>query len=102
MQLNNENVELTDLTITLELDDGQELECDVILKFPIDEMQYICLAPIDDDSFENIYIYRFEEVDGEPVLTCIESDEEYEIVADRFDEILDELEYQEAMGDEEE
>ena len=37
------------------------------------------------------------EEDGQPDLTNIESDEEYEIVSDAFDEILDEEEFKELM-----
>ena len=90
----------TDLTISLELEDGTEMECDVLVRFPIDGQQYIALAPCDDENFDNIYLYRFaEDKDGEPVLTNIESDEEYETVADRFDEILDEIEWEQAQED---
>lgn len=90
----------TDLTISLELEDGAEMECDVLVRFPIDGQQYIALAPCDDEDFDNIYLYRFaEDKDGEPVLTNIESDEEYETVADRFDEILDEIEWEQAQED---
>ena len=46
----------------------------------------------------NVYLYRYEETeDGQPDLTNIESDEEYEIVSDAFDEILDEEEFKELM-----
>ena len=92
--------DVTDLTITLELDDGSELECDVICRFPIDEQQYIALAPIGDEALDTIYLYRFaEDEQGQPVLTQIETEDEYEIVADRFDEILDEAEFEELGGE---
>ena len=43
-----------------------------------------------------MYLYRYTEKDnGEPVLENIESDEEYETVADAFDEELDAMEYEE-------
>ena len=39
-----------------------------------------------------VYLYRYSEgEDGQPNLENIEDDEEYEIVADAFDEMLDEL-----------
>lgn len=92
--------DVTDLTITLELDDGSELECDVICRFPINEQQYIALAPIGDEALDTIYLYRFaEDEQGQPVLTQIETEDEYEIVADRFDEILDEAEFEELGGE---
>ena len=87
----------TELTIELELEDGRKLECDVLVRYPIGEQQYIALCPVDDANMEEIYLYRFAEgADGEPILTLIETDEEYEVAADRFDEILDEIEYEQA------
>ena len=93
---NINDVDVTDLTITLELDDGRTLECDVLTRFPINDQQYIAVAPIDSED-DAIFLYRFaEDEDGQPVLSCIETEDEYEIVADRFDEILDEAEWEEA------
>ena len=37
----------------------------------------------------DVYLYRYEEKNGEPALDNIDDDEEYEIVADAFDEFLD-------------
>ena len=42
----------------------------------------------------------FEDADGNPVLDNIEDDEEYDIVADAFDELMDSEEYDELFGDE--
>ena len=36
----------------------------------------------------------------QPELTNIETDEEYEIVADAFDELLDEEEFEDLLGEE--
>ena len=49
-----------------------------------------------------VFLYRYsEDADGNPSLDSIESDEEYEIVADAFDEWLDEQEYDELVGEDE-
>ena len=90
-----ENYENVDLQMTIELDDGRTLDCDVIVVFTIHEQQYVALAPVGDNPDE-IFLYRFKEENGEPILSNIESDEEYEIVCDRFDEILDEAEWEDA------
>ena len=42
----------------------------------------------------DVYLYRFQEVNGNPTLDNIESDEEYEMVADAFDEWLDNAEFE--------
>jgi hypothetical protein len=50
-----------------------------------------------------VYLYRYSESeDGQPNLENIEDDEEYEIVADAFDQMLDEAEYDELVGEDEE
>ena len=92
--------------ITLTLDDDSELLCDVIATFPAKingkEQMYIALLPTDATPESDIYLYRFEE-DGEEIdLQNIEDDEEFEIVSDAFDELLDEEEFDNLMGEEEE
>ena len=49
-----------------------------------------------------VYLYRYsEDADGNPSLENIEDDEEYEIVAEAFDELLDEQEFDELIGEDE-
>ena len=49
-----------------------------------------------------VYLYRYSESeDGQPNLENIEDDDEYEIVADAFDELLDDAEYDELVGEDE-
>ena len=82
-----------ELTVTLTLDNDEELECVVLTVYDVGEQSYIALLPIDeDDEAEDgeVYIYRFFEDDnGEPTLDNIEDDNEYEAAADAFDEWLD-------------
>ena len=77
-----------EMYVTLSLDDG-DVECVVITIFTAGDRDYIALLPT-----EEIYRYA-EDAQGNPSLTNIESDEEFEIVSDRFDEWLDEQEYAE-------
>ncbi len=80
----------TDIAVTLELDDGRSLECDILSIFTVGEQDYIALVPMEEDD-PDVLVYRYEEEeDGTPVLSNIESDEEYEKVAERFDELLEE------------
>ena len=58
--------------------------------------------PETDDEEGTVYLYRYSETDdGQPELTNIETDEEYEIVADAFDELLDDEEFEDMLGDDE-
>ena len=93
-----------EMTVTLTMDDGSEVECVVLTIFEAGERDYIALLPMDSAQADEgeVYLYRyFEPEDGEPTLGNIESDEEYEIVADAFDELLDAQEYDELIGEDE-
>ena len=68
----------SDMQVTLSLDDGSEVECAILTIFELEEQNY----------------RYFEDEEGNPSLENIEDDEEYEAVADRFDELLDEAAYE--------
>lgn len=91
-----------EMTVTLTLDDGTELECVVLTIFEAGEKEYIALLPLDGREAEDgeVYLYRYvEDINGNPDLENIDSDEEYEIVADAFDELLDSAEYDELVSE---
>lgn len=91
-------------SVTLTLDDGSVLECAILTVFPAGEREYIALLPLNENGQNEdgeVFLYRFNEENGEPQLGNIEDDEEYEIVADAFDELLDSLEYDEIVGEDE-
>lgn len=72
--------------------------------FTAGERDYIALLPMEGEDSEEgeVYLYRYSETeDGTPVLDNIEDDDEYEIVADAFDEMLDDQEYDELVGEDE-
>ena len=92
-----------DMTVTLSLDDGTEMDCEVLAIFPANKNMYIALLPLEQENEEedDIYLYRYsEDEEGNPILDNIEDDEEYDIVADAFDELLDSEEYDALFGDE--
>lgn len=83
-----------EMFVTLDLDDGSQLECQIVSIFETDGQNYIALAPMDND--EEIIFYRyFEDEEGNPSLENIEDDDEFEKVTDRFDELLDEADFDE-------
>ena len=93
-----------EMTVTLTLDDDTEVECVVLTIFTAGEGDYIALLPMEGEDSEEgeVYLYRYSETeDGTPVLDNIEDDDEYEIVADAFDEMLDDQEYDELVGEDE-
>ncbi|MDO4296215.1 MAG: DUF1292 domain-containing protein [bacterium] len=92
-----------EMTVTITLEDDSELECVVLTIFEAGNKEYIALLPMEGEQAEagEVFLYRYTETeDGEPNLENIESDEEYEIVADAFDELLDEQEFDELISEE--
>ena len=96
----NQNNDDEDIVVTLDLDDGSQVECEILTIFTVGERDYIALLPLDENGEENeegeVFIYRYsEDSEGNPSLDNIEDDEEYEAVSDRFDELLDEAAFEE-------
>lgn len=86
--------------ISVELDDGV-LECVVLLIYEVAGKNYIALQPLDsvDDPDGDIFFYGYDEdAEGNPILSNIEGDDEFDAVLDRFDEYLDELAF-DALGE---
>lgn len=103
----NEELDLDmefDDTVTLTLDDGEEVECAVIAIYPVDGKDYIALLPLEGEAADTgeVYLYQYEEdEDGNPSLSNIEDDDEYENAADAFDELLDLQEFDELVDEDE-
>lgn len=100
----NVSEEEQEMTVTLTLDDDTEVECVVLSIFNAGEREYIALLPMEgaDSEEGEVYLYRYSETEeGEPTLDNIEDDDEYEIVADAFDELLDSQEYDELVSEDE-
>lgn len=82
------------LTVTLTLENNEELECAVLNIFKAEEKEYIALLPLDengDNTDGQIYLYRFIDngEEEEPGLENIEEDEEFDRVSAIFNEWLD-------------
>ena len=93
------NLEDDDMFVTLDLEDGSSVECQILTIFEADGRDYIALLPLDENGDTNedgeVFIYRYsEDAEGNPSLENIEDDDEYEVVSDRFDELLDEAEFE--------
>lgn len=91
--------DMEDLRVTLSLDDDLEVECQILTIFDIEDQNYIVLMPEDEDEDDSdeaeVFIYRyFEDEDGNPSLENIEDDDEYDAVTERFEELLDEAEWE--------
>ncbi len=93
-----------EMTVELELDDGQKVSCAINTILSVDKKDYIVLLPHDENGNNDdgeVWFYRYSEdeenPDDEPSLVYIDDDEEYENVADAFDEYLDNAEFDELI-----
>ena len=84
----NVEIEESDM-ITLEFEDGQEVECEIMGVFDFNGKEYIALIP--DDGTDDVYIYGYKEV-GEDEFEIIDivDDEEFAAAVAEFDSIMDE------------
>ena len=96
-----------EMSVELELEDGSIVNCAVITILEVEKKNYIVLLPLDEDGQNQdgeVWFYGYSENEQdpneEPQLRYIEDDEEYEIVADAFDEYLDHCEFDELIGPE--
>ena len=88
---NSAPAEDEELVITLEFEDGTEVEAEIMGTFDLDGKEYIALLP--DDGTDDVYLYGYKEVcDDEFELIDIEDDEEFERVAAEFDKLCEEEE----------
>lgn len=97
-----------EMTVKLELDDGQTVNCAIITILTVNKQDYIVLLPLDENGNNDdgeVWFYRYSEDESdpnaEPELGYIDDDEEYDMVADAFDEYLDNAEFDEIVKDEE-
>jgi len=100
----NESLNDEEMTVELELDDGTTVNCSVVTIITVEGKDYIALLPLNDDGTNDdgeVWFYGYSEnpddPNEEPELSYIEDDDEYEKVADAFDEYLDNCEFDEIV-----
>ena len=97
-----------EMTVTLDLEDGATVTCAIVTILTVKDYDYIVLLPLEEDGENHdgeVWFYRYFENENdpneEPALEFIEDDDEYEAVAEAFDEYLDSVEFDEIIEDEE-
>lgn len=91
-------VDPDDIAVTLDLDDGSQLECGILSVFTVKGQDYIALLPYRKDGEldmkADILFYRFYEEEEETAehaeIGNIESDEEFELVKEAFNSLPEE------------
>lgn len=98
----NFNKELDEeMTVSIDLEDGTTVVCSIVTIFDMNDKEYIALMPLDEEgnaASEEVWIYGYKEnpddPNEEPDLIYIDDEEEYEAAADKFDEFLDSLDFE--------
>ncbi len=84
---------------TLTDEDGNEIRFEVIASAEIDGTMYYAMIPVDDqpeeeDVYEYVILKADKDEDGEDILVTVDDDEEFDNIADYFDDMLsDEADY---------
>lgn len=102
----NNDVNDEEMTVELELEDGALVNCAIITILTVEGKDYIALLPLNEEG-ENedgeVWFYGYSEnpddPNEEPELEYIADDDEYEKVADAFDEYLDNCEFDELVDE---
>lgn len=97
-----------EMTVDLDLEDGTTVTCAVVTILTVSGRDYIALLPLDENGDNvdgEVWFYRYSEnpddTNEEPELAYIDDDDEYETVADAFDEYLDASEFDELVDEDE-
>lgn len=85
---------MDELIIPLQLEDGKQIDCYVIAVFDVEEKNYIALLPEGQESEKpEVLLFRYislEQSEDEIEIQNIDDLEEWECVAARLSELLDE------------
>ena len=80
------------MVIPVDMEDGTQIEYEVLAIFPVEGKQYIALIDKDNDD-SDIWLYRFVPVgDEEFNIEDIKDDKEFELVEDAFNKMVESAE----------
>lgn len=68
-------------------EDGNIVEFEGIAKIYLKEIEYLLLAPLDETS-DDIYVFRVDEIDGKEELNLVEDDNEFLEVKKEYKKLL--------------
>ena len=96
--INNENEEEMAEIFTLTDEEGNEIEFEVVADYEKDGQRYFAMIPLDDDENTDddiceYVILKLAVEDGEEVLVTVDDDDELDDVADYFDDLFSQIDY---------
>ncbi len=78
-------------TITLVDEKNMETEFEVVVTLAINDTEYTILLPLDVETDEGL-VFRIEKEDGEEILRYVDNDQEIDMVAEAYEELLGDAE----------
>lgn len=75
--------------ISLTDENGVETEFEVIATLEIDETEYAILLPLDEEEANEALVFKIVRENGEEILEYVDNDEEINMVAQAYDELLE-------------
>lgn len=82
-------------------EEGNEEEFEVVMRFEVDgsDKKYMMLVPVEaegDEESDEVYAFRYEEDGDDLQLFTIDDEEEWNIVEETFNTLMDEMEEEES------
>lgn len=78
-------------------EEGEEEEFEVLMRFEVEDTQknYMMVVPVEGDpEVDEVYAFRYEEEGDDFKLFIIEDDEEWDIVEETFNTLMEELDFE--------
>jgi uncharacterized protein YrzB (UPF0473 family) len=75
-------------TIVLKDDEGNEIEFELIMKFDIEEDEYVIVAPVDDEDADAVALKIEKDANGEDIFVTIEDEQEFEMVSEAYETLM--------------
>ena len=75
-------------TIVLKDDEGNEIEFELILKFDIEEDEYVIVAHVDDEDADAVALKIEKDANGEDIFVTIEDEQEFEMVSEAYETLM--------------
>lgn len=73
---------------TLTDEEGNEKDFELLMSMEIESVTYVALVPLEDNEDGEYVLLKLVEEDGEEVLVTIDDDDEFDRIADIFDQEL--------------
>jgi uncharacterized protein YrzB (UPF0473 family) len=97
--MKEENMVAEENIVVLVDEEGNELDHEIVFTFSFEEKEYAVLLPL--DGSEEAVVYRMTENENDEFLfEFIEDDDEFDRVAQCYEDLLEEMENEDEEGDE--